>query len=171
MSANIPLFASRSCPARIALTKGQRGVSLVAAIFLLLLMAGLAAFMANILSVTHVNLAADIGGSRAYQAARAGVEWSMFQLDPNAQSSGLPTCASASGTINTIPDHTVVVSCTEYPSSSTVYQEGSKQIRIFRIVSTATALGAKAPGVERQVVVTVEKCRDSLVIAAPYDCS
>ncbi len=148
----------------------QTGVSLVAGIFLLLLMAGLAAFMASILSATHVNLAADVGGSRAYQAARAGVEWGMYQLDPNAQSAALPTCAAASGTVSAIAGYSVAVSCVAYPSDTTVYQEGGKQIRVFRIIATATAPGARAPGIERQVAVTVEKCRDVAITAAPYDC-
>jgi len=148
----------------------QRGVSIISAIFLLLLMAGLAAYMANIISVAHVNSAADVGGSRAYQAARAGVEWGMFQLDPNASSSSLPTCATAAGTLTTIPNHSVVVSCAAYPSDTTVYQEGSRQVRIFQIMATATALGVKAPGIERQVVVTIEKCRDSAISVAPFDC-
>lgn len=148
----------------------QRGVSIISAIFLLLLMAGLAAYMANIISVAHVNSAADVGGSRAYQAARGGVEWGMFQLDPNAASASLPTCATASGTLTAIPNHSVVVSCVPYPSDSAVYQEGSRQIRIFQITATATALGVKAPGIERQVVVTIEKCRDSAITVAPFEC-
>lgn len=150
--------------------QSQRGISLVAAIFLLLLMAGLAAFMASILSATHINFAADVGGSRAYQAARAGAEWGMFQLDPNATVAGLPSCPAASTTLNTIPGHSVVVTCDAFPGAATWYQEGGRQIRIFRIRSTATALGVRAPGVEREVVVTIEKCRDAAIAAAPYDC-
>ena len=148
----------------------QYGVSLIAAIFLLLLLAGLAAFMANILSVTHINMAADIGGSRAYQAARAGAEWGMFQLDPNAQSATLPDCSAASGTLTSIPGHSVQVDCVAYPLSGGTYQEGGRTLRIFRITATATALGVKAPGIERQVVVTLEKCRDAAITVAPYDC-
>lgn len=148
----------------------QRGASLITAIFLLLLLAGLAALMATILSATHINFAADVGGSRAYQAARAGVEWGMYQLDPNAQSAALPTCAAASGTVTAIAGYSVAVSCVAYPSATTVYQEGGKQIRVFRIVATATALGVKAPGIERQVAVSIEKCRDVAITAAPYDC-
>jgi MSHA biogenesis protein MshP len=148
----------------------ESGVSVIAAVFLLLLMASLAAFMTSLISVSHSNLAADIGGERAYQAARAGVEWGMYQLDPNAASSTLPTCASAAGTLTTIPNHSVVVTCTAYPSDSTSYSEGSKSIRIFRIIAKASATGAKAPGVERQIEVTVEKCRDSAISTAPYDC-
>ena len=78
--------------AKISARPGQRGVSIIAAIFLLLLMAMLAAVIANMVSTSHVNLAADIGGARAYQAARAGAEWGIFQLDPNAQTAGLPAC-------------------------------------------------------------------------------
>lgn len=71
--------------AKLSARPWQRGVSVITAIFLLLLMAVLAAAIANMVSTSHVNLAADIGGARAYQAARAGVEWGIFQLDPNAQ--------------------------------------------------------------------------------------
>lgn len=148
----------------------QRGVSIIAAIFLLMLMAVLAGLLANLTTVTQINMASDIGGSRAYQAARAGVEWGMFQLDPNAESANLPTCAAAGGVLNTIPGHTVTVTCAAFPSDAAVYQEGNRQIRIFRIQATATALGVKAPGIERRIVVTLEKCRDSTMTAPPYDC-
>lgn len=148
----------------------QRGLSLVTAIFLLLLLAGLAALMASILSATHVNLAADIGGSRAYLAARAGVEWGMFQLDPNAQTAGLPTCPNAAGVLTAIPGHQVTVRCTAYPLNGTFYTEGGRQIRVFRITATATALGVRAPGIEREVQVTIEKCRDPAITAPPFDC-
>src|SRR5574343_1521751 len=87
----------------------QRGVSVITAVFLLLLMAVLAAAIANIVSTSHVNLAADIGGARAYQAARAGAEWGMFQLDPNAQAAGLPACVNGTPAV---PGHPVEVSCT-----------------------------------------------------------
>lgn len=140
----------------------QRGVSLIAGIFLLLLMASLAAVMVNVVSTAHVNTAADIGGARAYQAARAGAEWGMYQLDPNAQGAALPACAGGSPAI---PGHTVTVTC-----SSSDYAEAGRQIRIYRIISVAVAIGARAPGIERQIEVTVEKCRDAAITAAPFDC-
>lgn len=149
--------------AKISARPWQRGVSVIAAIFLLLLMAVLAAGIANIVSTSHTNLAADIGGARAYQAARAGAEWGIFQLDPNAQSAGLPACVDGTPAV---PGHTVDVSCT-----SNDYNEAGKNLRIYRIVSRATANGVRAPGIERQVEVTVEKCRDPVnVPAAPFDC-
>jgi MSHA biogenesis protein MshP len=148
--------------AKISARPWQRGVSIIAAIFLLLLMAMLAAVIANMVSTSHVNLAADIGGARAYQAARAGAEWGIFQLDPNAQTAGLPACVDGTPAV---PGHTVEVSCT-----SNDYNEAGRSVRIYRIVSRAAANGARAPGIERQVEVTVEKCRDAMIVAAPFDC-
>lgn len=141
----------------------QCGMSIIAGVFLLMLMAVLAAAIATIVSTAHVNLAADIGGSRAYQAARAGVEWGMYQLDPNAQSAALPVCIGGNPPI---PGHAVAVAC-----ASTDYTEGGRSIRIYRIISVATATGVKAPGIERQIEITVEKCRDPVnITAAPFDC-
>lgn len=163
MSRFLPIFYRRPQQyAYLPPAARQRGISVIAGIFLLLLMAGLAAFMANIISVTHLNMASDIGGSRAYQAARAGVEWGMYQLDPNGQSATLPDCVS--GTITAIPGHTVDVVC----SASADYQEGSRTVRIFRIVATAKAPGRLA--IERVVAATIEKCRDTGITVAPYDC-
>lgn len=158
----LPAFLRRFHLERQRSIAQQRGVSLITGIFLLLLMSVLAAAMVSIVSTSHVNIAADIGGSRAYQAARAGAEWGIYQLDPNAQNAGLPACVNGAPPI---PDHTVTVTC-----SSTSYTEGGRQIGIFRIVSKASASGAKQPGIERQVEVTVEKCRDPAITVAPYDC-
>lgn len=142
----------------------QRGVSVIAAVFLLLLMAVLAAAITNIVSTAHLNQAADIGGTRAYQAARAGAEWGIFQLDPNAQAAALPACFAPA--TPAVPDHTVTVSC-----ASTDYTEAGRNLRIYRITALAVANGARAPGIERQIEVTVEKCRDPVnVTAAPFDC-
>lgn len=138
------------------------GVSIISAIFLLLLMAGLAAAMVSIVSSSHASLAADIGGARAYQAARAGAEWGMYQLDPNAQNAVLPSCVNGTPAI---PGHVVTVSCQSWDTT-----ESDRQIRVFRITALAVPSVTKAPGIERLVEVTLEKCRDATIAAAPYDC-
>ena len=149
--------------ANISARPWQRGVSVITAVFLLLLMAVLAAAIANIVSTSHVNLAADIGGARAYQAARAGAEWGIFQLDPNAQASVLPACVNGTPAV---PGHTVTVTC-----ASSDHSEAGRSLRIYRIVSLAVANGVRAPGIERQIEVTVEKCRDPVnITVAPFDC-
>lgn len=162
MISNLPDFSGRPWHSGNSPGRRQRGVSIITAIFLLLLMSVLAAAIASMVSTSAVNEAADVGGVRAYQAARAGVEWGMFQLDPNAATSTLPSCASGT---QTILGHTVTVSC-----SSSDYTEATRQIRVFRITSNAVAIGVKAPGIEREVAVTVEKCRDSTIVVAPFDC-
>lgn len=159
----LPVFSGRPWKSGISLPGHQRGVSIITGVFLLLLMSVLAAVIANVVSTAHVNQAADIGGARAYQAARAGVEWGMFQLDPNAQSAGLPACFPDA--TPPIPGHAMDVKCQPWDAT-----EGTRQIRIYRITSKATANGVKAPGIERQVEVTLEKCRDPARVIPPYDC-
>jgi MSHA biogenesis protein MshP len=136
----------------------QSGISVIAGIFLLLLMAVLAAVMVSLVSTSNVNMATDIAGARAYQAARAGAEWGMFQLDPNAQNAGLPNCVNGGPAI---PGYGVAVTC-----AAQDYTEAGRQIRIYWITSVATAAG-----IERRIEATVEKCRDPVnITAAPYDC-
>lgn len=146
----------------------QGGVSIITAIFLLLLMAGLAAMMANVISTSHLTSAEDVLGARAYQAARGGAEWGLYQvMDPGnatatSATAALPPCFASA----TPPGlgATVSVSC-----SAKDYLEGVKRIRIYQIVSIATING---PGmvIERQVEVTAEKCRDTASTVSPYDC-
>jgi MSHA biogenesis protein MshP len=160
----LPNFSGRPWNSGISLPGRQRGVSVITAVFLMLLMAVLAAAIANVVSTANVNMAADIGGARAYQAARAGAEWGMYQLDPNATTAALPPCFPDAAP--PIPGHVMDVKCTKSDTT-----EGSRSIRIYRITSVATATGVKAPGIERRIEVTVEKCRDPVnTPAAPFDC-
>ena len=47
---------------------------MVAAIFILVILAGLGAFVVSVSTTQNVTLAQDVQGARAYQAARAGIE-------------------------------------------------------------------------------------------------
>lgn len=57
----------------------QAGVGLVTAIFLLVVIAGLAAAMVTVFSAQQAGSQLDLQGTRAYQAARAGIEWGLFR--------------------------------------------------------------------------------------------
>jgi MSHA biogenesis protein MshP len=59
--------------------KRQAGVGLVTAIFLLVVIAGLAAAMVTVFTSQQAGSQLDQQGSRAYQAARAGIEWGLFR--------------------------------------------------------------------------------------------
>ena len=67
--------------------KHMRGFALVSAIFILVVLAALGAFMVNISTNQHIGSALDVQGVRAYHAARAGIEWGVYQVqsyDPSA---------------------------------------------------------------------------------------
>jgi MSHA biogenesis protein MshP len=57
----------------------SRGVGLITAIFLLVVIAGLAVAMVTVYTTQQTGSALDVQGSRAYQAARAGLEWGIFR--------------------------------------------------------------------------------------------
>lgn len=70
---------SRNHPRALARHKRIGGASLVTAIFLLVVLAGMAAAMVNLSTGQHAASAMDVRGARAYQAARAGAEWGLYQ--------------------------------------------------------------------------------------------
>ena len=72
----------------------MRGFSLVTAIFLLVVLAALAAVMVNISTFQQTESAMDVQGVRAEQAARAGLEWGLQRQI----SAGLTTGAACVGT-------------------------------------------------------------------------
>lgn len=60
--------------------KHMRGFALVSAIFILVVLAALGAFIVNISTSQHIGSALDVQGVRAYHAARAGIEWGLYKV-------------------------------------------------------------------------------------------
>lgn len=56
----------------------SRGVALVTAIFLLVVLSGLAVAVVSLTTSQQTSATQDEQGARAYQAARAGIEWALF---------------------------------------------------------------------------------------------
>ena len=56
-----------------------RGFSLLTAVFLLVVLAGLGAAMVNVFTVQQASSSLDLMGAQAYQAARSGIEWGLYQ--------------------------------------------------------------------------------------------
>lgn len=138
----------------------QSGFTLAAAIFLIVVLAALGAFAVTVSGLNQGSSALDLQGSKAYQAARAGIEWGAYQvLSQNAPVAyvtacngatyAAPTSLSLSGLAGTLSPFTVTVTC-----GSSSYNEGGATVRVYQIVSTATA-GAGAFQVERQLQVTL----------------
>lgn len=147
--------------------KYARGFLLPAAIFLVVILAGLGAYAVNISTLQQAGSAQDVQGARAYQMARAGVEWAAFQvLAPG--TANLGNCP-ASPTVLNMEGFAVSVSCTR---SADFYEQGTDHtIATYDIVATATfgAVGT-VRYIERQVQVTLSKCRGEDAIPA-YQCA
>lgn len=161
----------------------QGGAALITAIFLLMLFAGLSAWMLDLGNTQATQLAQDVQGARALQAARAGVEWGFYQvLDPshttvvapaNPAWPNLPDCP-ATTTLSLTP-FTVTVECSRTPSGSPgLYKEAltQRQMRVYEITSTARYGTVGQPTyVERSLRTQITKCRDSAGNAQRgYDC-
>lgn len=107
------------CPEKLSRPRAQRGFALVTAIFLLVVLATLGAAMLTFSSAQHVGSALDVQGARAYQAARAGIEWGAYQALRNSSCAGSTTVALA----GELTGFTLVVECSSTPSGSlTAYE-------------------------------------------------
>lgn len=117
----------------------QKGFLIIAAVFLVVVLAGLIAYLTTVSSTSQAASAADLNSSRAFQAARAGGEWATylvvnpvgvagtlrFDCEP-----GPTTKTLAPG--STLSGFTVTVTCSSAP-----YTEGAAAVRVYNIVSNA----------------------------------
>jgi len=97
------------------MNKLQHGFSIITAIFLLVVLAVLGAAMVSFSTTQQQSSAIDVMGSRAYQAARAGIEWAAYQIVNNPSSSTAATCSNtfAQGSLGgTLAPFSVNVTCT-----------------------------------------------------------
>jgi MSHA biogenesis protein MshP len=136
-----------------ACANAQRGFSIVTAIFLLVIMAALGASMLTFFTVQQATAAQDLEGTRAYQAARAGIEWGLYQVLQ--VGAACPNAAPLPALGGTLSAYTVTVTCVN-PAS---YNEAGQTVTVYQI--TSNAKNGAAPGstyyVERQLQVTVSR--------------
>lgn len=128
--------AVRDC---CSLPRAASGFVLPSAIFLLVILGALAAYMVSLSRISHISSALDIQGVRAYQAARAGIEWAAWQVvDPQTLPPTSATPCPASPTTltltGTLAAFTVNVTCTRTPAI-----DGADTIAVYQVTSTATS--------------------------------
>lgn len=148
----------------------QCGVSIIAAVFLLILFAALATYMLWLTSAQNRGSAQDVQGARAFQAARAGAEWGLFQLLRGGQC-GAGTDIAFAGT--ELAGFVASVVCTRVASDD----ESGSAVRVYEITSTACNVpnsgscdDTAAVGndyVERKVTVTTGCVVDGVTPACP----
>jgi MSHA biogenesis protein MshP len=171
----------------------QRGFAIAAAVFILVLLATLALAITMMTTQTETTHARDMLGSRAYQAARTGLDWGAYQvLDPlnttaSSGSANLPNCPGVAGNVcptaaspssSTMPNSpfsssvlagiavTVACSCADFT-------EVGRNIRVYQLRATAS-IGSGAAAVERQLSARVAYCRDpngDPAAQPPYGCN
>ncbi|AMK78844.1 MULTISPECIES: pilus assembly PilX family protein [Methylomonas] len=106
--------------------KGQRGFSIVVATFVLVVLGLLGTYMVR-LSANQISTSINaLQGARAYQAARAGIEWSIARIANGGNCSDLNTQTAMSFT--GLDGFSVRISC-----SSQTYSEADKTPTIYRI--------------------------------------
>ncbi|MEQ1600632.1 MAG: hypothetical protein ABL885_02560 [Methylophilaceae bacterium] len=145
----------------------QQGFLLPAAIFLLVILAGLGAYALNISSVQQATSTQDVQGARAYQAARAGVEWAAYQvLAPG--TTALANCP-ASPSLLALDGFSVSVTCRR---SVDYYEQGlDHTIAMYEIKATASfGTSGTAGYIERQIQLTLSKCLGTDA-PTPYQCN
>jgi MSHA biogenesis protein MshP len=102
----------------------ERGFSLVAAIFLLVVLAGLGVFGVRLNVLQQQTVTAELRGSQAFHAARSGVAWGAHQA------LAADACAAPTATLSLAEGATagfrVTVSC-----SKSTHTEGATLLCVF----------------------------------------
>jgi MSHA biogenesis protein MshP len=117
----------------------QQGFAAMAALFLLVVLAALGGFMVSFSNAQHLTHAQDVQGTRAYWAARAGLEWGVGIVMQN-------NACQAPITNLLIEGFNVAVTC----SSDTYVDSGNRVIYQFRAT-------AAAGNIERSVSAAMER--------------
>lgn len=137
----------------------QHGFLIIAAVFLLVVLAGLVAYLMSVSTTSQAASAADLNSARAYQAARTGVEWAVYQIlrDP---AGGTFRSACTPGTVTRNQDYggqlagfTTTVTCT---GVGPLTEGGSAALYVYKIV--ANACNEPSGGV----------CRNTTTVSSTY---
>jgi MSHA biogenesis protein MshP len=130
-----------------------RGFALILALFLIVSMAVIGAYLLTVSNVQVETAVMDEQGARAYQAARAGLEWGAYQVLRN-NICPAPTSIALSYAVT---GFRAQVTCTAFGPEN----EGTTPVSMYRITSTgcnAAPCGTlSSTYVERELQLTVVK--------------
>lgn len=115
-----------------------RGFALVAAIFIVVVLALLGIMMVTVGGMQRATATTAVRGTQAYFAARSGVEWGIFQaINNTAVTCSLDPATTTSAfnlAVNGLNGFTVSVAC-----KYTQHRERSNTYNVYVITSTATS--------------------------------
>lgn len=134
----------------------QCGFAAIAAVFLVVVLAALGAFMVTFSNTQQLTSAQDVQGTRAYWAARAGLEWGIGSVA--ASVAVPPACPASPTTLAAVFDggFSVTVTCIRQDFTEA---SATPNRFVFRLNSVAKSAGS--PGsvgyVERSLFATMER--------------
>jgi MSHA biogenesis protein MshP len=159
-----------------AVPRRLRGFSLVTALFLLIVLAGLGVFVVTVSGLQQTSQALDVDGARAYAAAQAGIEWGLHRvLDPGDADPGLaamppqpPGCFATTAVPlgSEFAGLSLNVAC-----SAATTTEVNRNLVVYTITATAVAGTGTAYATKRVVTATVSRCTDPNGASPRYGCS
>ena len=148
----------------------QRGFSMVAAIFLLVILTALGVFMLSISTMQQTTSTQDLLGSQAYQAAKAGIEWGAYQImtpeNTNPPTGGMARYACGVATVlpalgGSLSGFAVKIDCT-----SADFVERGNTVRVYQLTSTASfGTPATTSYIERRLSGSINTCRTNVNIS------
>ncbi|OIN90664.1 MAG: hypothetical protein AUJ20_13750 [Comamonadaceae bacterium CG1_02_60_18] len=127
----------------------QTGFAAIAAIFLVVVLAALGAFMVTFSNTQQLTSAQDIQGTRAYWAARAGLEWAAVAIPANPALCANPVVAPPSP----IDGFSISLRCFQ-----NTYTEGAATVTIHRFDAVASIGSVGTIGfIERSLSASMER--------------
>ncbi len=129
---------------------GQRGFSLITAIFLITVVAALVVYMVNLRGAQQTTLLYGVQGARAMQAARSGIEWGIYRALNNP---GCPAATTLSFSEAALSAFSVDVSCNQ-----TAHTEGATLVTVYQLTAIArSGTYGTLDYVQRRLQVTVSR--------------
>lgn len=120
------------------------GAGLVTAIFLLVVLAGLAVALVAIFTAQRQSAALDEQGARAYQAARSGIEWALLRraLDPDNYCAAAPATDTFQLPAGALAAFRVTVQCRVSPGPASANSTVNLDRRRIRASACTATTGA-----------------------------
>lgn len=100
---------------RSPLLRLQRGFTAITAIFILVVLTALGAFIVSVSTGQQIGSGLDVQGVRVYEAARSGIEWGLYQQLRNGSCAASTSFVPAASTLSA---YTVTVNCTATAGTS-----------------------------------------------------
>ena len=120
----------------------RKGFAILSAIFVLVVLASLGAYVMTISSAQHMGSALDIEGSRVLQASRAGMDWAIARAVNAPTAFGAGNCQTGSPSVNlatgsggdfaAFSGYTVSVTCI-----GTAFTDGASSLYNYALTATA----------------------------------